>query len=892
MEQKPKVGLIIPPSPFLCDERVFPALGILKVAAVLEQKGYPVAVLDLNGVENYLDCLLAFLDQERDMAHIGITVTTPQVSAVYRMVPCIALNSSAKIILGGAHITSAFASLRMYEKGRGNDRGKKEVEHLLNIADVLVAGDGEFAIEQALQSDAWFVDADNPDSIFFLSDRTLDTLPFPARHLIDLESYHYRIEGHKAGSLIGQLGCLAAGTAILMSNGKIKPIELVQRGDYVQSYNVDTHKIENAPVCATWKRQANDLWELTFDNGTTLLVTGEHPLWTPQGWKSVENVKTEQTVGSMPWMSSILSSQNNSRKESKILQQRLPQSANTADLPNLREDVFTISCFCKADQLLFEGLPGRIPASISSRTRSSPGAESHEGQMGLDVPRGAAYAIEHQTIAQERTNSKSQEDLFRNKKRRSQPNEKSGSGAESFRYHENPLGAEIVRPDQSTVERGINADALAAGQDSAGPQQARAALGQYFAGRTSNVPLRREWAVLGRPLSFRQTSEPGFCRHQRKAGDSTTWGILAQSRGCGDPEIGLRRGRVASPNYLGKRAATEKPQQSDESAPIIWTKLISKKLVGKSQVYNITVHPYHNYIANNLLVHNCPYNCSFCSGRLSPSFRRIRTRSAQHIVAEMQHLHETYNYTGFMLSDDELNIPTNFNELMHEIIALQERLGVEFRLRGFIKANLFTAEQARLMYAAGFRQLLTGFESGSDRILKNIEKKSTKAQNTRCMEIAHQYGLKVKALMSLGHAGETAETARATHDWLLAVQPDDFDCTIITVYPGTPYHDFAQPHPTQAGVWTFTAKNGDRLHFYDIDFAHEDAYYKGSPGEYQSFVFTDALKSEDLVHLRDWIETDVRQKLGLPFHQITPAMKFEASMGQLPGHLYRRSTMR
>ena len=42
------ICLIIPPSPFLLDERVFASLGILKLAAVLEPH-YRVSVLDLSG---------------------------------------------------------------------------------------------------------------------------------------------------------------------------------------------------------------------------------------------------------------------------------------------------------------------------------------------------------------------------------------------------------------------------------------------------------------------------------------------------------------------------------------------------------------------------------------------------------------------------------------------------------------------------------------------------------------------------------------------------------------------------------------------------------------------------------------------------------------------------
>ena len=50
-----KICLITPPSPFLLDERVFMHIGILKVAASLEQANYEVDFLDLSGVENYLN---------------------------------------------------------------------------------------------------------------------------------------------------------------------------------------------------------------------------------------------------------------------------------------------------------------------------------------------------------------------------------------------------------------------------------------------------------------------------------------------------------------------------------------------------------------------------------------------------------------------------------------------------------------------------------------------------------------------------------------------------------------------------------------------------------------------------------------------------------------------
>ena len=287
----------------------------------------------------------------------------------------------------------------------------------------------------------------------------------------------------------------------------------------------------------------------------------------------------------------------------------------------------------------------------------------------------------------------------------------------------------------------------------------------------------------------------------------------------------------------------------------------------------------------------CPFECGFCGGRESPSLRRIRTRTSENIVAEMKHIFQTYGIRGFMMYDDELNVNKKIVELMNLIAKTQEDLGTEFRLRGFVKAELFTEEQAEAMYRAGFRWILVGFESGSPRILKNINKKATREDNARCLEIARKHGLKVKALMSIGHPGESEETVVETRDWLLKVKPDDFDVTIITTYPGTPYYDHATPHPDNPNVWVYTyKKTGNKLYSMEVDYRTTADYYKGNPeGGYQSFVYTDYLSPEQLVELRGFVEKDVRNKLNIPFNSSAPAIRYEHSMGQtnFPKHILR-----
>lgn len=313
----------------------------------------------------------------------------------------------------------------------------------------------------------------------------------------------------------------------------------------------------------------------------------------------------------------------------------------------------------------------------------------------------------------------------------------------------------------------------------------------------------------------------------------------------------------------------------------------------------VDVGSYHYEIEGHRAIHiiaqlGCPFKCGFCGGRSTSMLRRIRTRSTANVVAEIEHLHREYGVTGFNLFDDELNVNKEIVGLMDAITELQGRLGVEFRLRGFVKSELFTDEQAAAMRRAGFRWILCGFEAASPRILVNIDKQATLDDNTRVVETCARHGLKVKALMSVGHPGESEESILAVRDWLLAVRPAAFDCTVISCFPGTPYYDLATPHESVAGAWTYAhRKTGDRLHSVDVDFSTTADYYKGDPsGGYTSYVFTDHLSGPEIVRLRDQVEREVRETLGIPYDAGAPGVKYEHSMGQgnvnrLPRHILR-----
>ena len=256
----------------------------------------------------------------------------------------------------------------------------------------------------------------------------------------------------------------------------------------------------------------------------------------------------------------------------------------------------------------------------------------------------------------------------------------------------------------------------------------------------------------------------------------------------------------------------------------------------------------------------CPFNCAFCCGRLSKNLRKIRTKVSAQVIKEIEYLYKVYGYKAFMFYDDELNVNKALVPFLNELIDLQKTLGVNFKFRGFVKSELFNEEQAQLLKRCGFEWLLCGFESADEKILKTINKKATLADNNKMLSTCKKYGIKVKALMSCGHPGESKSSLEHIKNWLIINKPDEFDLTIISPYPGSPYFDFATY--VDGNVWKYTSPyTNDELYSIDVDYTKTPHYYKGIPGNYTAYVYTNSLTTTELTQLRDGVEHDVRREI-------------------------------
>ena len=89
------------------------------------------------------------------------------------------------------------------------------------------------------------------------------------------------------------------------------------------------------------------------------------------------------------------------------------------------------------------------------------------------------------------------------------------------------------------------------------------------------------------------------------------------------------------------------------------------------------------------------------------------------------------------------------------------------------------------MAEAGCERVKIGFESGSDRILKQIQKLETKAEMFKGAEMLKKAGVPFSAYFMVGFPGETDDDVRQTIDFAKKIEADYYSLSVLAPYYGT-----------------------------------------------------------------------------------------------------------
>lgn len=130
----------------------------------------------------------------------------------------------------------------------------------------------------------------------------------------------------------------------------------------------------------------------------------------------------------------------------------------------------------------------------------------------------------------------------------------------------------------------------------------------------------------------------------------------------------------------------------------------------------------------------CPYSCTYCA----TNTKRVSYRSTDHILAELRFVKERYGTTQFTFKDDSFTVNRKkVEEFCDKLI--REKVNITWECN--TRVNLVSEPLLRLMKKAGCNFIKVGIESGSERVLKGMNKKITHEQVKQAAKLFRKVGI-------------------------------------------------------------------------------------------------------------------------------------------------------
>jgi anaerobic magnesium-protoporphyrin IX monomethyl ester cyclase len=212
----------------------------------------------------------------------------------------------------------------------------------------------------------------------------------------------------------------------------------------------------------------------------------------------------------------------------------------------------------------------------------------------------------------------------------------------------------------------------------------------------------------------------------------------------------------------------------------------------------------------------CPFTCTWCSHAVfGYSHRR---RSPGNVVAEVQHIVDTYKPDQLWYADDVFTIQ---HKWLFEYAAQLEQRGLRLPFETISREDRLNEEVVKTLARMGCYRLWLGAESGSQRVLDAMKRRTNAARVRDMVRLLQNHGIEVGMFIMLGYDGEEQEDLQATVDHLKAALPDTFLTTVAYPIKNTPYYNTVADRVIAMRDWE---SGSDRD--YTVAGRHSSRYYK------------------------------------------------------------------
>ena len=217
-------------------------------------------------------------------------------------------------------------------------------------------------------------------------------------------------------------------------------------------------------------------------------------------------------------------------------------------------------------------------------------------------------------------------------------------------------------------------------------------------------------------------------------------------------------------------------------APLI-EDLDSLPYIERDLVINCDYNKHQGHYFNT--ARGCPYSCSFCADKRIWG-GRIRRRSVRNAIDELLMLQKNYKIKMVDMTDGTFTYDRKYLiEFCKEFV--KNKLTVPWRCT----ARYDNIDEEMLLYLKGAncQGLYFGLESGSEKILKAMNKKTNLDMILEKSEMVYRSGVESVAAILLGVPDEDSEDLESTIRIMKMIKVDLFDINNYVPLPGTSYYE-------------------------------------------------------------------------------------------------------
>ena len=220
----------------------------------------------------------------------------------------------------------------------------------------------------------------------------------------------------------------------------------------------------------------------------------------------------------------------------------------------------------------------------------------------------------------------------------------------------------------------------------------------------------------------------------------------------------------------------ERPTLENMDALPFVVDVYHRDLVVEQYFIGYLLHPYVSLYTGR----GCRSKCTFCLWPQTVGGHRYRTRSVEHVVAEIAQATRHFpNVKEYFFDDDTFTDDLPRAEAIARGLG---RLGVTWSCNA--KANV-PESTLRVLRDHGLRLLLVGYESGNQQILNRVKKGIRLDVAREFTRNARALGIKIHGTFIMGLPGETRETIEETIRFARDIDPDSLQVSLAAPYPGT-----------------------------------------------------------------------------------------------------------